>query len=367
MTGKELVGLTLDHQNTTGKNAFWVGTPTGAALKAYSKRLGMDLTEDIEFVKGDGTKAKVHKIWRGGKKETDFYKAIGCDIVRIRPDANGESYKHPLGKRMWECYTDEHVSMETGNIFADCEDVSEIENFEFWPNPDYLDMSKCIEDTKYAYDQGMVIFGSMVTSFFHNVSNFFGMESYFIKMYTNPEIVHAVTRRVTDFYLETNKRYIQQAKQYLTAGFFSLDFGTQLAPLVGPGLFDEFILPYLRELIDQFKSEGLKFALHSCGAIDPLIPCLIDAGVDILNPLQAKAVGMDAENLAKKYGGKLIFMGGIDAQELLPLGTPEQIREEVLRLRDLFKGDFIVSPSHDALLPDVPFENMMAMSLAARE
>jgi len=367
MTGKELVGLTLEHKNTTGKNAFWVGTPTQQALKAYSERLGMELEEDVEFERPDGTKTVTRKIWRGGKKETDFYKAIGCNIVRMAPDFNGEVYKHPQGKPIWDCYTEEHVSMETGNIFADCEDISEIENFEFWPNPDYMDISKSVEDTKYAYEQGMVVFGSMISSFFHDVSSFFGMESYFIKMYTDPEIVHAVTRRVTDFYLEMNKRYIEQTKQYITGGFFSLDFGTQLAPLVGPGLFDIFILPYLRELIDQFKSAGLKFALHSCGAIDQLIPCLIDAGVDILNPLQAKAVGMDAENLARKYAGKLIFMGGIDAQDLLPFGTPEQVREEVLRLRDLFKGDFIVSPSHDALLPDVPFENMMAMSLAAKE
>ena len=76
---------------------------------------------------------------------------------------------------------------------------------------------------------------------------------------------------------------------------------------------------------------------------------------------------MDAEHLAKHYGGKITFLGGVDTQELLLFGTPQQVREEVLRLRDLFKGDFIVSPSHEALLPNVSFENMMAMNRAAKE
>lgn len=196
---------------------------------------------------------------------------------------------------------------------------------------------------------------------------FFGMENYFVKMYTDPEVIHAATRHIVDFYLETNKRYLQMAKPYLSAAFFGNDLGSQRDLLISPECFDTFILPYMRELIDQMKGMGLKVAVHSCGSIDRIIPRLIDAGVDILHPLQAKAANMDAEHLAREYGGKITFLGGVDTQELLPFGTPRQVREEVLRLRDLFKGDFIVSPSHEALLPNVSFENVMAMSRAAKE
>lgn len=244
--------------------------------------------------------------------------------------------------------------------------MEEIERFD-WPNPDYLDFTECIEDTRCAYEQGLAVFGGMWCPFFHVMCDFFGMENYFIKMYTDPEVVHAATRKIVDFFLETNKRYLSQAAPYLSAAFFGNDLGTQRSLLISPECFDEFVLPYMREIIQQIKGMGLKVAMHSCGSIDLIIPRLIDAGVDILHPLQAKAANMDAENLARKYGGKITFLGGVDTQQLLPFGTPEQVREEVLRLRDLFKGDFIVSPSHEALLPNVPFENVMAMSRAAKE
>lgn len=107
--------------------------------------------------------------------------------------------------------------------------------------------------------------------------------------------------------------------------------------------------------------------LHSCGAIDRAIPYLIDAGVDALHPIQALARGMDAQNLAKKYNGRLVFIGGVDTQHLLPFGTPCEVREEVLRLRDLFGPNYVVSPSHEALLPNVSPQNLEAMAKAAAE
>ena len=203
--------------------------------------------------------------------------------------------------------------------------------------------------------------------FFHVVGDFFGMENYFIKMYTDPGVVHAVTSHVVDFYLETNTRWFNQAKEYHTAGFIGNDFGTQLGLFISPECFDEFILPYIKRLLEPIRKAGLHIAFHSCGAVDKIIPKLIDSGVEILHPLQAKAKDMGALNLEKNYGKDLIFLGGVDTQELLPFGTAAAVREEVLRLRDIFGDHFIVSPSHEALLPNVPFENVIAMSEAAKE
>lgn len=367
MEGRELIQATLNHRNNSGNNGIWLGNPTYPAMENYYRATGICRREKYGNITKGEEPEKAGLAWRGGSLETDFYKELGCEIVRLSPEHNGDCWKHPEGVPMWNCFTDKRYSLNTGGVFRDCEKVKEVENFPWWPDPNYLDFSRTVEDAKYAYEQGMVVFGSMVSGFFHVLCDFFGMEDYFVKMYTNPDVVHAVTRHVVDFYLETNRRFIKAAKPYISGGFFSNDLGTQLAPLVGAEKFDEFILPYLRELIAPFKEEGLKFVLHSCGSIDQLIPRLIDAGVDILNPMQAKAVGMDAENLSKKYGGKLVFMGGVDAQELLPFGTPAKVREEVLRLRDIYKGDLIISPSHDCLLPDVPFENVMAMIEAAKE
>jgi uroporphyrinogen decarboxylase len=123
----------------------------------------------------------------------------------------------------------------------------------------------------------------------------------------------------------------------------------------------------MEKLCNQAKKYNKKIALHSCGAIGPFIPLMIDSGIDVLHPLQAKATGMEPERLMGEYGKDLIFMGGVDTQELLPFGTAQQVKDEVHRLREIFGPGFIVSPSHEAILPNVPIENMLAMSEAAVE
>ena len=107
--------------------------------------------------------------------------------------------------------------------------------------------------------------------------------------------------------------------------------------------------------------------LHSCGSVAKVIPDIIDAGIDGLHPIQALAAGMDAENLAEKFRDKIVFIGGVDTQVLLREGTAKQIKDDVKRLKRLFGNNFIVSPSHEAIMPDVPPENILAMHRAITE
>jgi len=100
---------------------------------------------------------------------------------------------------------------------------------------------------------------------------------------------------------------------------------------------------------------------HSCGSIVRIIPMLIEAGVDAIHPIQALAAGMDAESLKEKFGDKVSFCGGVDTQDLLPNGTPEDVRAEVRRLRKLFPTGLIISPSHEAIQSDVPPANIKTM------
>lgn len=345
MRGRELIEAAIAG-NSCETNGFWVGHPTDEAKKIYYQETGI-----TEYT---------------GKSEVDFNIKINSDMIWLSPELDPRSFKSPDGTPMWNCFHEERKSLGSGGIFAECESVAEIEAFP-WPDPGNLDFTNCLEDTRYAYEKGLAVFGGMWCPFFHVLCDFFGMENYFVKMYTDPEVVHAATRHIVDFYLEANRRYLELAKPYLSAAFFGNDLGTQLSLLISPDSFDEFILPYLTEIVKGIKAFGLKTAMHSCGSIDLIIPKLIHAGVDILHPLQAKAAGMDAESLAAKYGGQLVFMGGVDTQELLPFGNSSQVKEEVLRLREIFKGKFIVSPSHEALLPNVPFENVMAMSEGAKQ
>ncbi|MDF2687006.1 MAG: hypothetical protein K0S55_2189, partial [Clostridia bacterium] len=105
--------------------------------------------------------------------------------------------------------------------------------------------------------------------------------------------------------------------------------------------------------------------MHSCGSIYRIIPLLIDSGIDILHPIQAKAKNMDAAYLNKNFKDKIVFMGGVDTQELLPFGTEEQVKEEVKRLIEIFGPNYIVSPSHEALLKNVTSKNLVAMAKTA--
>ncbi|MFA7334799.1 MAG: uroporphyrinogen decarboxylase family protein, partial [Kiritimatiellia bacterium] len=124
--------------------------------------------------------------------------------------------------------------------------------------------------------------------------------------------------------------------------------------------------PYFRQLTDLGHRHGLPVVLHSCGAIKRVIPDLIELGVNALHPLQAKADNMSAESLAE-FKGKIAFIGGIDTQDLLVNGTPEEVKADVRRVKKLLGPCFVVSPSHETLLPNVPPRNVAAMATAAIE
>jgi uroporphyrinogen decarboxylase len=296
----------------------------------------------------------------GTDTEEDLRRKLGDDVRWIAP---WSSYRHPEGKPIFDMQRPGR-SLGEGGVFAECESVQEVEEFE-WPNPDYLDFTDLLATLRNAGDVYRA--GGFWSPFFHLAADFFGMENYSGRLFTHPQVVHAVTRHMVDFYLEANKRLFDEAKGEIDAFFFGNDFGTQLDLLVSPACFDEFVFPYFRELTEQGHRHGLQVILHSCGAIHRVIPQLIDLGVDALHPLQAKAASMDAETLARDFGGKIAFMGGIDTQDLLVNATAQQVAEDVRRVKDRLGPSLVVSPSHEAVLPNVPPENLEAMARAAAE
>ena len=105
---------------------------------------------------------------------------------------------------------------------------------------------------------------------------------------------------------------------------------------------------------------------HSCGAIRDIIPDIIKTGVDILNPIQPAAAGMEPKALKKDFGNQVAFCGGVDVQQLLVSGSPEQVKDKVKELKQLFPTGLIISPSHEAVLPDVKAENIKALFVSIR-
>lgn len=337
MNNKQLLQSILARQSSN--NGFWHGHPHPDSMPAYKAHF--DVNDDYSL----------------SKKLNDTF-------VWVMPEAN-KCWKHPDGTPMLDVMGGrEKHSLNEGGVFAECDDVAEVEKFH-WPDPKYLDFSDTLAAVEKAEADQLGILSSMWSPFFHNVADFFGMDNYFVKMYTDPDVVDAVTRHTAEFYLAANEKYFAKAGHKIDAVFFGNDFGSQLDLLISPDLFERFVLPYFVLFTQQAKKHNLKVVLHSCGAIDRAIPYLIEAGVDALHPIQALARNMSAEHLAKEYKGQITFVGGVDTQQLLPFGTPAQVRDEVHRLRDLFGSNYIVSPSHEALLPNVSPENLQAMAEAA--
>ena len=141
------------------------------------------------------------------------------------------------------------------------------------------------------------------------------------------------------------------------------DYCSQQGPLFSPTTFQETVVPYLSELVEIAHKHGRKFLLHCCGAVRPLLPMIIDAGVDMLEPIQIRAKGMEPAGLKKDFGRDLCFYGGVDLQQTLCKGTPRQVADEVKKLIEILgeNGGYIIGPGHTYIQIDAPLENIMMM------
>lgn len=332
MTGKERIRRLFAGEETD-RMGFWLGEPIPETLEIYYRYFGAVNRTELAL------KLNEDLVW----KPFDF------------------AWRSPDGRPMFDVFNGgSHMYDSQERIFTNCESVDEIANAR-WPNPAALDfdlLEKTIGDIN---DTGMALFGGMWSCFFHVVSDHFGMEEYFVKMYTNPEVVLEVTRRVVEFYLKSNRLIFERFAHKMDAFFMGNDFGTQLCLLIDPEMFRKFVLPAYKRLIDLAHEFGLKVMVHSCGAITRIIPMLIEAGIDGLHPLQALAAGMDADNLRKICEDNVLFMGGVDTQELLVNGSADDVRNEVRRLKRILGPRYVVSPSHEGVLPNVSPENIQAM------
>jgi len=130
-------------------------------------------------------------------------------------------------------------------------------------------------------------------------------------MLMEPDIVHAVTQKVCEFYLEANQRFFEQAGNLVDGFFFGNDFGTQKTLIMALDQFNEFIMPWFKKFTAQGHQYNYQVVLHSCGAIYDVIDQIINAGVNCIHPIQAKAAKMDAQTLADSFKGCVTFMEGL--------------------------------------------------------
>ena len=245
-------------------------------------------------------------------------------------------------------------------FFEDYEDPAGVLDFD-WPDPkEYIDPNEC-RRAVLAADPDKAVVGILWSAHFQDACAAFGLEAAMVKMLLTPEMFRAVIDRITEFYLSANEVFYEAAHEHLDAVLLGNDLGTQNGLLESPDLIRIYAIPGVRKLVAQAKTYGLKVIYHSCGSIYNIIPDLIDAGVDVIHPIQALAAGMEPERLKDSFGERVSFCGGVDTQYLLPFGKPEHIRDKVMELKRLFPTGLIISPSHEAILPDVDPENIQAL------
>jgi len=191
----------------------------------------------------------------------------------------------------------------------------------------------------------------------------FGFDDYLYRLAAEPELVHAFSRRVLEYQKRVIGIYYGALGRYIDCTTSGDDFGMQTGSFLSPGMFGELIKPYLRERIRCTKLYTDAFYQHhTCGSVYGLIPALLDCGVDILNPVQPGTYQMEPERLKAAYGDRLAFWGGIDTQELLPNGSPEEVGAAVGKIVAVLGegGGYVLSPAH-CIQRDVPAANIAAV------
>ena len=297
-------------------------------------------------------------------EEDALYGMIGLDYKTIRPKYNGEpllSFDDGTHMSEWGIRRGgAHWGQALSHPMAGVESISEIEAYPY-PSPDDFEVKFTPEEIDWA--RGYCTIGGCWSPFFHDSTELVGMEEFFVKMYTDPELAMAVIEKCFEFYYELDRRTFEANPGLIDMYFIGNDFGSQRALLMAPDMWRTFYKPYVKKLIGQAKKYGCVTAVHSCGSIREIIGDFIEIGVDAINPIQVNAEDMDPEVLADEFGADCVFFGGIDENVILQFGTEEEVRAETRRIIDILgkNGRYIVAASHDYILPEIPAKNIIAM------
>lgn len=190
-----------------------------------------------------------------------------------------------------------------------------------------------------------------------------GFDDFLLKMALDTDFIRRFFDIILDYQKQVIEMYYGILGDYIHYTSSGDDFATQQSSFISPAMFEELIFPYLKERIDYTKKfTDAAFLHHSCGDVSNLLDMLIKAGVDIINPIQPVNDNMDPKNLKNRFGDFITFHGGVDTQQILRIGTPDEVKAYTTDLTDVFSkdGGYILAAAHN-LQGDIPPENILAM------
>jgi len=238
--------------------------------------------------------------------------------------------------------------------------IDDLESYQ-WPVAEWFDYSKMRETALAGRKNQVVLCGYMTIFYMHLLLR--GLEQSLVDPHDDAEFTHHLLNRASDLLYEYHRRMFEAADGLIDLAQVTDDFGSQAAPLISLQTFRTYYRPHLERFIGLCREHNIKVFHHDDGAIRPFLPDLVDMGIDILNPVQSACQGMEMDGLKRDFGSKLCFHGGIDNQDVLPFGTPDDVRAAVRAAIDALASDgtgYILAPCHN-LQAVTPMDNIVAM------
>ncbi len=231
-----------------------------------------------------------------------------------------------------------------------------------WPEPDWWDFAPLAEAIDRTNPGGEYHLRYRIGSIFETAWSLRGFEPFLMDLVLRPEMARYIMDRLLEVHLANLERVMGLAADRFDMIYTYDDLAHQHALLMSVDMWKATVAGFQRKLFAAARRHDKPLMYHSCGAIRPLIGELIDMGLDVLNPIQPQAEGMDFAQLKAEFGDSLCFHGGIDIQQLLPRGRPEDVVREAARAQATLGagGGYILAPAHH-VQPDTPVANILAL------
>jgi uroporphyrinogen decarboxylase len=370
MNGKERVLMALNHEQPDRVPLDLGGRQTTLMIPAYEKLkkyLGLnDLSTNI-----------MSHIWQTVYVDEQILRHFSIDTRHIRPKNKAFAPASPFAED--EIFLDSWgVGRKISNGYANlctyplqqAKSLDDIENYSWPDSKEEFDYTGLREHAQTLFDQGeYALVGCMGSpgNTFEQAWYIRGLSEFLLDMVMRKDMAHAIMRKIVDHRKINAELYLKEVGDFLDVVQVADDLGAQNTSLMSPDSYREMVKPYQAELIAHIKKfTKAKIYHHSCGSITNILDDMIEIGIDILNPVQGTAVGMETDKLKKRFGDRLTFWGAIDTFKVLPFGSVADVQKEVeKRITDLgSSGGYVLGSVHN-MQTDVPPENVEAMFQAA--
>jgi uroporphyrinogen decarboxylase len=375
MLARDRFTTTMEHREPDRVPIDLGGEVTGISIgasAALKRHLGIDAPDEVAdrvqqlAIPHDGVLERLHvdsryyylrpsRDWHDVELSADSYQdEFGMTRrAAVRPDGRLLYYdmvSHPL---------------------SEAKTVEDIARYS-WPDPHdparFAGLEEMVRAVLQGSDKAVTV--NHIASAFEFSWYLRGLAEFLTDLMTNRKLAEAQLDAMLEYQCALTGEILDRVGGHLTFISTGSDLGTQRGPLINPEVYRSVIWPRYRKLWEFIRARtDAKIFYHSCGSIVPIIPLLIEGGVDAIHPVQPGAAGMgDRIELKRRFGADITFWGGFDQQDTLPFGTPDQVRTEARRLLDEFMpgGGFVFAAGHN-IQADVPAENILALFDAVEE